>query len=432
MRRLTALAAVAMLAVLLAVPSAEAKGSSFYGLNFSFRDMSGKDVRKLNKSGAKTVRWAFFWARLEHFSGRFNWEPSDNAVGDLASKGIRVLPILYGTPPWLAKSPSKPPIESQEARDAWKQFLTEAVQRYGPGGSYWTGQYATDHPGKPARPIETWEIWNEPNLKSHWSPRPSPGDYGKLLKISDSAIKDADSSAKVMFAGMPGYSNDIDAWDYLRRLYEKQGVRHDFDLAALHPYGHTIHQMLAETQRVRNVMRKNGDGRKPLWVTEIGWGSLPENATPYHLTKGKKGQAKILTQAFRALRSKRHDWHIKKVLWFNFRDPAGGSVAAVQLLLVGRAAQLRLQPEAGVVGVPKVHQVRRSHAASSASCDRGVGVGRAPLRAGRERRLLRPQLLVHESVQRRCGQAGPERREDGALDVLLAAHRDPGGELQLV
>ena len=131
MRRLTALAAVAMLAVLLAVPSAEAKGSSFYGLNFSFRDMSGKDVRKLNKSGAKTVRWAFFWARLEHFSGRFNWEPSDNVVGDLASKGIRVLPILYGTPPWVAKSPSKPPIESQEARDAWKQFLTEAMAPVG-------------------------------------------------------------------------------------------------------------------------------------------------------------------------------------------------------------------------------------------------------------------------------------------------------------
>jgi hypothetical protein len=326
-RRLTALAAVAMLAVLFAVPSAEAKGSSFYGLNFSFRDMSGKDVRKLNKSGAKTVRWAFFWARLEHFSGRFNWEPSDNVVGDLASKGIRILPILYGTPPWLAKSPSKPPIGSQEARDAWKQFLTEAVQRYGPGGSYWAGQYATDHPGKPALPIETWEIWNEPNLKSHWSPRPSPGDYAKLLKISDSAIMDADSSAKVMFAGMPGYSNDIDAWDYLRRFYEKQGARHDFDFAALHPYGHTIHQMLAETQRVRQVMRENGDDRKPLWVTEIGWGSLPENATPYHLTKGKKGQAKILTQAFQALRSKRHDWHIKKVLWFNFRDPAGGSVA---------------------------------------------------------------------------------------------------------
>jgi polysaccharide biosynthesis protein PslG len=325
-RRLTALAAAAILVVLLAVPSAEAKGSSFFGLNYSFRDMGGKDVRKLKASGAKTVRWAFFWARLEHFSGRFNWDASDKVVGDLASKGIRVLPILYGTPSWVAKSPNKAPIGSQKARDAWKQFLQEAVKRYGPNGSYWAGPYRVDHPGKAAAPIQTWQVWNEPNLKSHWAPHPDPGDYAKLLKISDSAIKGADSSAKVMFAGMPGYSNDIDAWDYMRRIYKKQGVRNDFDLAAIHPYGHTIHQMLAEMERVRKVMRKSGDGNKPMWVTEVGWGSLPENATPYHLTKGMKGQAKILKQAFHALKNKRHKWHIKKVLWFNFRDPGGGGV----------------------------------------------------------------------------------------------------------
>jgi hypothetical protein len=288
--------------------------------------MSGKDLRKLNKSGAKTVRWAFFWARLEHSSGRFNWEPSDNAVGDLASKGIRVLPILYGTPPWLAKSPSKPPIESQEARDAWKQFLTEAVQRYGPGGSYWTGQYATDHPGKPALPIETWEIWNEPNLKSHWSPRPSPSDYAKLLKISHSAIMDADSSAKVMFAGMPGYSGNVNAWDFLGRVYQTKGARNAFDLTALHPYSRTVPQMLGEIKRFRATMQKHGDVHKPLWITEIGWGSLPKDATPFGLTKGKKGQARILKHAFHALKKKRRSWHIKRVLWFNFRDPGGGNV----------------------------------------------------------------------------------------------------------
>ncbi len=324
--RLAAVAAVATFAVLLAAPSAGASGSSFFGLNYAFRDIRGKDVRKLSKSGAGTVRWSFFWARIEHFSGKFNWDSSDEVVGDLASKGIRVLPILYGTPSWVAKSPDDAPIGSQEARDAWRQFLTEAVKRYGPDGSYWAGPYQEEHPGEPAVPIETWQIWNEPNLKSHWAPRPSPGGYAKLLEISDAAVKDADSSAKVMFAGMPGYSNDIDAWDYLRRVYAKHGVSDDFDLAALHPYGHTIHQMLAEMQRVRSVMRKSGDGHKPMWVTEIGWGSLPENATPYHLTKGRKGQAKILKQAFRALKKKRHDWHIRKVLWFNFRDPRGGAV----------------------------------------------------------------------------------------------------------
>jgi hypothetical protein len=325
-RRLAAVGAVAIIALLLAVPSAGAKGSNFYGLNFSFRDMSQKDVSKLNASGAKTVRWAFFWARLEHFSGRFNWDPADKVVGDLASKGIRVLPILYGTPPWIANDPSKPPIDSQEGRDGWQGFLRAAVKRYGPNGDFWTGPYATEHPGDPAMPISTWQIWNEPNLKSHWSGGPSPGGYAKLLKLSDSAIKGADSGAKVMFAGMPGYSNDINAWDFMRKVYKKHGVEKDFDFAALHPYGHTVHQTLAETQRVRKVMRKAGDGHKPLWITEVGWGSLPENATPYHLTKGKKGQARILKHSFRALKKKKHHWHIKKVIWFNFRDPRGGGV----------------------------------------------------------------------------------------------------------
>jgi hypothetical protein len=326
MRRVVGLATIAVtLSMLLAVPSAEAKGG-FFGLNFSFRELDGKDARKLDKSGAKTVRWTFFWNRIEHNPGRFNWTVADKAVGSLASRGIRLLPILYGTPNWLAKEPNVPPIGSQQERDAWRQFLREAVKRYRPGGTYWTDRYATDHPGKPALPIQTWQIWNEPNLGSHWSPTSSPGEYAGLLKHSDEAIEDADPKAKVMFAGMPGYSNDINSWDYLRRVYRKHGVRKAFDSVALHPYGHTVHQMLAETQRVRKVMRKNGDGHKPLWVTEIGWGSLPEKATPYHLTKGKKGQARILKHAFKALKRKRHDWHIKRVLWFNFRDPRGGGV----------------------------------------------------------------------------------------------------------
>ena len=37
------------------------------------------------------------------------------------------------------------------------------------------------------------------------------------------------------------------------------------------------------------------------------------------------GQRKILAQAFNALLQKRSVWRIGKVLWFNFRDPAGGN-----------------------------------------------------------------------------------------------------------
>jgi hypothetical protein len=327
-RRVTGLAAVATLVVLLAVPSVEAKGASgFFGLNWAAhrdRDWSSKDARKLDQSGAKTVRWSMFWARIERSRGQFDWRAPDRVVGDLASRGIRVLPILSGTPAWLEKSPSKPPLNSKKERNAWKGYLRQAVNRYGPNGAYWSGQYLTDHPGKSARPIKTWQIWNEPNLVSHWKPHPSPSRYTRLLKLSHNAIGDADPRAKVMFAGMPGYSIQTDAWDFLRRAY-KHGAGHAFDIAALHPYSHNVNQMLRSVKHFRNVMRKHSDSRKPLWITEIGWGSLPKSATSYHLTKGKKGQARILRHAFRALKKKRHKWHIKRVVWFNFRDPRGGT-----------------------------------------------------------------------------------------------------------
>jgi hypothetical protein len=316
----------AALAALVAVPSAEAKGSArFFGLNWSAnRDHAFKreDARKLDKSGVKTVRWSMFWARIERSAGQFDWSLQDRVVGDLASKGIRVLPILSGTPSWLADSPSKPPLSS-EARDAWERYLREAVRRYRPNGAYWSGPYQADHPGKPARPITVWQIWNEPNLESHWKPQPSPGEYARLLKRSDEAIRSADREAKVMFAGMPGYSNDIDSWDFLRRVYRKRGVKRAFDIAALHPYARNVKQMLGEVKRFRKVMRKHGDRRKPLWITEVGWGS--SSPTRSGLTKGRKGQARALKHAFRALKQKRRDWRIERVLWFNFRDPGGGS-----------------------------------------------------------------------------------------------------------
>ncbi len=36
------------------------------------------------------------------------------------------------------------------------------------------------------RPIRTWQIWNEPNFK-YFVAKPNPGEYGKLVKISNAA-----------------------------------------------------------------------------------------------------------------------------------------------------------------------------------------------------------------------------------------------------
>jgi hypothetical protein len=83
--------------------------------------------------------------------------------------------------------------------------------------------------------------------------------------------------------------------------------------------------MLDDLDHIRQTMAANGQGPKPLWITETGWGSDPVNAANGGYTKGMTGQRKILIQAFNALEQKRSVWRIGKVLWFNFRDPAGGN-----------------------------------------------------------------------------------------------------------
>jgi len=115
--------AAALVAGAFAAPSAQAKGSSkLFGLNYSFSDLTGNDAQKVRQSGAKTLRWLLVWPRIEGKQGVFNWSAPDKLVGDLAAEGIRVIPAVWGSPKWVAKSTVTAPIGSPAARNtstAW-------------------------------------------------------------------------------------------------------------------------------------------------------------------------------------------------------------------------------------------------------------------------------------------------------------------------
>ena len=147
-----------------------------------------------------------------------------------------------------------------------------------------------------------------------------------MLDLSHSAIKQADRHANVMFGGLLGHSpTGLAAWTFLDRVYGQPGAKKDFDVAAIHAYAGSVHDMLGQVLHVRQVMSHHGDKNEPLWIAEIGWGSLPKNPANGGQTQGLQGQKRMLKQSFEALKKKRKRWHIEKVLWFNFRDPAGGN-----------------------------------------------------------------------------------------------------------
>jgi hypothetical protein len=274
----------------------------------------------MDRGEVGTVRRTLTWPEVESSLGHFDWSIPDRIIGALASRGIRMLPYVYGSPAYAASEPTTPPLDSASARWEWQEFLRRAVNRYGPSGYYWRagGPYHSRHgAGAPERPIRAWQIWNEPNLTHYFTPHPSASKYAELLRISHDAIKSQDPRAKIVLAGMPGLIGLTTGLRFFDDLYE-QGIKRDFDAAAVHPYSETMEEFTYQMNTYRTIMKRHGDGRTPLWITEMGWGSEPPDG---HLNMGLRGQKRMLRISFRRTLRNRKRWHIGRVIWFEWRDP---------------------------------------------------------------------------------------------------------------
>ena len=89
----------------------------------------------------------------------------------------------------------------------------------------------------------------------------------RLLRAAHTAIKAADPGARVVLAGLT-----FKSWQDLDTLY-KAGIHGLFDAVSLHPYTLRVQDVIAIIQQNRIVMRRHGDGGKPILVTELSWPS---------------------------------------------------------------------------------------------------------------------------------------------------------------
>jgi hypothetical protein len=326
MRRASAVvtAAIGVLIAASAIPAVAASSppSQFFGI-MKGQPLDRRDFRQLRSAGVASMRFAINWYAVQPHERSQNWSATDKLVGNLAARGVQPVPFIYGSPKWVAKHARQPPVDGAEDAQAWRTFLTLAIDRYGPGGVYWSGPYQATHPGAEAVPIESWQIWNEPNLSKFFPREGMTRKYAKLVGISHAAIAAADPGAKVVLAGMPGYARPT-AWSFLDKLYRVDGIKQDFDAAAVHPYSADIGQFKTILRKVRRVMSDHHDSQTALWLTELGWGSAaPTRRWP--LNKGSRGQKRMLQQAFRVVLNRRASWHIERLFWFDWRDPAGGT-----------------------------------------------------------------------------------------------------------
>lgn len=202
-------------------------------------DIREKELPLAKQAGIATVRNGFYLGAARRKDGGWDFSRADAALATCEKNGIEWLPILI--------QPGHP--TAQENPGLWREYVREMARHF---------------KGR----IRTWEVWNEQNLKHFWVTDPSVKEYCEVLKASYEEIKAVDPKAQVAVGGYAGVPFGL-----IEELYKLGGGKY-FDIMNVHPYcypGAPEEALTERVTRLRKIMAKYGDEKKPIWFTEIGW-----------------------------------------------------------------------------------------------------------------------------------------------------------------
>jgi hypothetical protein len=238
-----------------------------------------------------------------------NWYEIDRQVGAAASHGMKLLPVVMMAPDWAAGRAWTAPTSPV----AYARFVRTLARRYGPAGDFWR-----ENPGLPAVPVREWQLWNEPDFRDYWHHQPFQRRYVKFVRRARAAVRQVDRRARIVLAGFANRS-----WDALARVYRAGGRRH-FDVVAVHPFTATPAGVIEIVRRNRAVMRRYGDARKPVMVTELSWTSARPGERG--IATSEERQASNLARAYRLLARNRRRMRIERAYWFEWLSTDNGGL----------------------------------------------------------------------------------------------------------
>jgi len=317
----TAVAAIVAALITCAAPASAQRDvpQNFFGVNYE-SDIADRAPDGLQedefdlqaRSGVETSRVVFSWRRLQsRRAATPKWSETDPLVEHAAQHGIDLLPVVIEAPRWARENPNAYASPPKNPR-TFAAFMVQLIGRYGEAGTFWT-----EHPELPKRPLRTWQLWNEPHLRFQWdSDAPWSRAYGSTLRWAYKAIKKADPGATVVLAAMSNTS-----WEFLEEAYKHGRIRGYFDVAALHPYTSKAKGVITLARRFRTVMRRNGDSKKPLWITELGLpASKGKEKSKNALQTSDGGMADFLTTAMEKLVAGQASTNVRvsRVYWYTW------------------------------------------------------------------------------------------------------------------
>jgi hypothetical protein len=321
--KLVLLLAVALVALIPAAGSAQAAQP---GVNVA--SLNHDSIAEGLATGAKTIRLFASWQELEpngpnDYPNVGNVADYDAAIRQINAGGAQPLFVVLNAPAWAngSNDPLVPPSDPA----TYAKFIGKFVAH-----------------NKSVGAVAGYEIWNEPDENAFWHPQPDVARYTALLKASYASIKAADPGATVVTGPTTGNN-----YSWIQQLYGN-GAGGSFDVVAVHtdtacldrgpdafyrdPGGQLAQYTFLGYRSVHDVMAANGDGAKPIWMSELGWSST--GGGPTSCTRGQwngqkpsgvseAAQAQYLTQAYACLAN---DPYVQKADWFTLRDTSGNGV----------------------------------------------------------------------------------------------------------
>lgn len=291
-RRFAALIALLLLAALAAIlllgrgstprpsaglPAGGAPSPEQFGINVNrlFDDQTyspaqiDAQLTALAQTGATVARSDALWEATEPAAPvagvhRYAWSFDDAVAGHLAAHGLRWLAILDYSAPWaesVAGREHSPP----NSPTGYAAFAAAFARRYGQGGTFWSA-----HPELPPEPVQSYEIWNEPDNQAFWVPTPDAARYADLYLQARDAVKAVDPAAQVIVGGLTAPARFLPAM-----LAARPDLRGHLDGVAIHPYGPSPEAVLGQVRGARLTLVSLGLGAVPLYVTEFGWATSP-------------------------------------------------------------------------------------------------------------------------------------------------------------
>ncbi|MCL5998968.1 MAG: endo-1,4-beta-xylanase [Chloroflexi bacterium] len=267
---------------------AHVKDVSPFGVN-TFLEQEVEEVKRdralqmIKEAGFTWVRQEFPWADIEihekgdytdrrNSSERSAWDKYDNIVSLAEKHGLQLIVRLSSPPAWAhAGRPELGNFGPPAAQNDFADYVETVVHRY---------------QGR----IRYFQVWNEPNIYPEWGDQQvNPEDYTALLCSAYQRAKQVDPEVVIISAALAPTvaqdGRDLSDLVFLQRMYNA-GASKCFDILSAQGYGlfsgpndHRTSPLTTNVARhvlLRDIMVRNGDAAKPIWLSELNWDAVPD------------------------------------------------------------------------------------------------------------------------------------------------------------